>query len=97
MTPEQLRELMELLRERVRMEDASSRSVRFDRPSAEELVREGVPDEGVRQLMDAPWYPEMIEDVEETPEFCSAAETPEAVLGYARDVITEYLRKRFAL
>ena len=88
---------MELLRTRVRLKDPSARTVRFEPPSRDELIEAGVPEDGVRQLLDAPWYPEMIEDVEETPEFCSAEEAPEAVLGYARDVITEYLRKRFAL
>ena len=97
MTPEQLRRLMELLRERVRLAAPRSREVVFDPPGEQELVDAGLPREGVRQLLDAPWYGEMVEDVRETPEFCAPDDPPETVLGYARDVATEYLRKRFEL
>lgn len=97
MTPEQLRDLMWVLRERVQLSDEQSRGVRFHPPSAEELIHAGFPEHGVRQLLQAPWYPEMIEEVEETPEFCEPDDPPETVLEYARDVITEYLRKRYTL
>jgi hypothetical protein len=96
-TPEQLRRLMDLLRGRVHPSGEGAREVVFDAPSEQELVDAELPREGVRQLLDAPWYQEMIEDVRETPDFCSPEDSPEVVLGYARDVVTEYLRKRFEL
>jgi hypothetical protein len=97
MTPEQLRRLMELLRERVTLEDAESRRITFEPPGEQRLVDAGLPREGVRRLLEAPWYEEMISDIRETPEFCSPEDPPETVLGYARDVVTEYLRKRYEL
>jgi hypothetical protein len=97
MTPEQLRRLMDLLRERVTLESEESRRIIFESPDEQQLVDAGLPREGVRRLLEAPWYAEMISDIRETPEFCSPEDPPETVLGYARDVVTEYLRKRYEL
>ncbi len=39
----------------------------------------------------------MVTDVVETPSRCDPADPPEQVLAYARDVVEEYIRKRFPL
>jgi hypothetical protein len=97
MTGEDLRRLMAALEERVRLEEPGSRRVVFEEPTRDELVEEGHPAEGVEQLLSAPWWREMVEDVVETPAFCSGDERPERVLAYARDVVAETLRKRFRI
>jgi hypothetical protein len=39
----------------------------------------------------------MVTDVIETPEMCESDDSPHQVLEYARDVVSEYIRKRAAL
>ena len=95
MTPEELRKLMKYLEERV--QPSGGRAVNFAVPSRGELVEAGFGEQGVRQLLEAPWFSEMVEEVEETPEFCDPEDSPETVLRYARDVVVEYLRKRYEL
>jgi hypothetical protein len=48
-------------------------------------------------LLAAPWIPEMFAEVLETPELCEPGNSVEQVLRYARDVVGEYVRKRFPL
>jgi len=38
-----------------------------------------------------------VDDIIETPDFAEPDATPTVVLGYARDVIQEYIGKRFPL
>ena len=47
----------------------------------------GLNREGCRQILDAPWWDEMVADVVETPEMCDPEDPPEQVLQYARDVV----------
>jgi hypothetical protein len=86
---------MEYLEQRV--QPAGERAVRFAVPSRDELIEAGFGEQGVGQLLDAPWLSEMVEEIEETPEFCDPDDPPETVLRYARDVVLEYLRKRYEL
>lgn len=95
MTPDQLRTLMDDLVSRVTMADDGS--IAFVLPSSNELLASGHPEDGVRQLLSAPWIDEMVTDVVETPEYADPSETPDQILQYARDVIVEYIRKRFVL
>jgi hypothetical protein len=39
----------------------------------------------------------MVTDIVETPEMCDPEDPPEQVLAYARDVVSEYIRKRAEL
>lgn len=100
MTPDQLREIMAYLRDRVRLDaqgaDAPA-AIRFDAPSTEEMIAAGLDAEGCRQILTAPWWEEMIADIVETPEMCDPDDPPEQVLAYAQDVVSEYIRKRAQL
>ena len=97
MTPDDVRLLIGFLKGRVELEDASSRTVSFVEPTKADMVEAGVHADAIEQVLNAPWWSEMIEEVVETPEYCEAEDTPKEVLGYARDVVSEYVRKRFRL
>ena len=86
---------MEYLQARITV--SGSRIIAFEIPDERTMVDAGLHPGAVRQLLGAPWLEEMIADVRETPDFCSPEETPDQVLRYARDVVVEYLRKRFVL
>jgi hypothetical protein len=94
-TPEDLRLLMSYLEERVRL--TADSKVQFEVPDELRMLADGIHPEAVAQLLAAPWREEMVVDVLETPEFCEPGETPAQILRLARDVIQEYLRKRFQL
>ena len=47
--------------------------------------------------LEAPWWDEMVADIVETPAMCEPDDPPEQVLEYARDVVSEYIRKRARL
>ncbi|MFH1919059.1 MAG: hypothetical protein ABIP48_04110 [Planctomycetota bacterium] len=100
MTPDELRAIMDFLRQRVVLGDRGADgevAIGFDVPSADEIARAGLDPEGCRQILNAPWWDEMAADVVETPEMCDPEDPPEQVLEYARDVVSEYLRKRAKL
>jgi hypothetical protein len=93
MTKDELRRTIEELRSRIEL--APSGEVVFDQPDVDELVRSGLGEADARRLRHAPWWDEMATDVLETGAFCSPEDPPEAVLDYARDVVSEYIWKRF--
>jgi hypothetical protein len=100
MTPDELRAIMDFLVRRVRLADRNAETeiaVVFDAPSADEMVRAGLDSQGVEQILAAPWWDEMAQDIVETPQMCDPDDTPEQVLQYARDVVSEYIRKRVSL
>ncbi len=100
MTRDELRAIMEFLMDKVHLKNPRSGgevTVGFDSPSADEMVAAGLNGDGCRQILDAPWWDEMVEDVVETPEMCEPDDPPEQVLQYARDVVSEYIRKRAEL
>ncbi len=95
MQPEDLRGLMEYLQDLVSV--YGSRTIVFEIPDERTMLDAGLHATVVRQLLSAPWLEQMVTDVRETPDFCSPEETSAQVLQYARDVVVEYLRKRFVL
>ena len=99
MNPEELRAIMEFLRQRGRIGDTTSgsASIEFDTPSLADMQAAGLDPQGSQGVLDAPWWDEMVDDVLETPEVCEPDDTPDQVLEYARDVVSEYIRKRFTL
>ncbi len=100
MEPDQLRAIMDFLRDRVHLKDAPPEGdvvVVFDSPSIEDMISGGLDPEGSRSVLGAPWWDEMVEDIIDTPEMCEPDEPPEKVLEYARDVVSEYIRKRAEL
>jgi hypothetical protein len=96
-TPEDLRSVIAYLERQVRLADEDSLSIVFEMPSEGELLDAGLDPEGVRRLLAAPWLADMVSEILETPAFCEPEESSEQLLGYARDVVGEYIRKRFPL
>ncbi|UCG31733.1 MAG: hypothetical protein JSU68_08690 [Phycisphaerales bacterium] len=97
MSPDELRAIMDFLRQKVHLMDRDATgelAVGFEAPTLDELDRAGLNPEGCRQILEAPWWEEMVADIVETPEMCDPDDPPEQVLTYARDVISEYIRKR---
>lgn len=97
MNADELRDIMKFLRERVRLEEGDvfdAVAVRFDAPSLDDMQAAGLNPKGSQSILDAPWWGEMVTDVIETPDMCEPDDTPERVLEYARDVVSEYIRKR---
>lgn len=96
-TPDQLRAVVRYLQLRVRLADDGSRTIVFEPPTEAEMAAAGFDRETTRELLSAPWWTEMMDDVIETPDFAEPEESREVVLGYARDVVLEYIRKRFSI
>lgn len=97
MSPDEIRAIMSFLREKVHLADRGADgevAVSFDAPTPDEMARAGLEPDGSRQILDAPWWDEMVTDIVETPEMCDPGDPPEQVLEYARDVVSEYIRKR---
>jgi hypothetical protein len=100
MTPDDLRAIMSYLQERVTLKAGGTRgevTILFETPTSDEMIEAGLNQEGSREILQVPWWEEMVADVVETPEMCDAGDPPEQVLSYARDVVAEYIRKRFNL
>jgi hypothetical protein len=100
MTPEELRAIMDFLRRKVHLKDPGADgevTIGFDAPTADEMARAGLNPEGSGRILDAPWWDEMAADIVETPQMCDPGDPPEQVLEYARDVVSEYVRKRAEL
>jgi hypothetical protein len=96
-TPDQLRAIVRYLQDRVQLATEGKREIAFDLPKIEKMVADGLDEATVRRLSESPWWPEMIDDVVDTPDFAEPDEPADVVLGYARDVVSEYIRKRFPL
>jgi len=100
MTPDELRAIMAYLRERVHLgseEGESPVTITFDGPIEEGMIGAGLNAEGVKQILGAPWWEEMVTDIIETPEYCEPGDPPQQVLEYAKDVVSDYVRKRIPL
>ena len=100
MTSGELRAIMAYLRERVLLGPKETENpivIIFLAPSKEEMIRAGLNSEGVKAILHAPWWEEMVTDIIETPEYCDSDESSQQVLEYARDVVTDYIRKRIPL
>ena len=50
------------------------------------MIKAGLNEEGVKRLLNVPWWDEMVDDIIETPEMCDPDELPQEILEYARDV-----------
>jgi len=96
MTPDQLRDVVRFLELRVGLGE-DGLSITFDEPGESEMVAAGLEPDGVHRLLTSPWWSEMVEEVLETPEFCEPEDSGDQILRYARDVVVEYIRKRFPL
>jgi hypothetical protein len=100
MTGEELLAIMNFLRDRVEMESSEAKNspvITFQAPNEAEMRAAGLNAEGARRMLGVPWWDEMVEDIIETPAMCDPDDPPAQVLEYARDVVSEYIRKRFPL
>ena len=100
MTPEELRSIMAYLRERVHLGTLEAKSpvvITFHAPAEQEMIDAGLNAEGVKRILRVPWWEEMVTDIVETPDYCDPDDSPEQVLEYARDVVSDYIRKRISL
>ncbi len=100
MTPEELRAIMGYLRERVHLGPRDAESpvvITFHAPTEDEMIDAGLNAEGVKRILRVPWWEEMVTDIIETPDVCEPDEPPQQILEYAKDVVSEYIRKRFPL
>lgn len=100
MIPEELRAMIAYLRERVQldpMKAEDSVAISFLAPSEEEMIGAGLNAEGVKRMLSVPWWDEMVLDIIETPEYCESTDPPQQVLEYAKDVVSDYIRKQFPL
>ena len=100
MNLKELQAIMEYLEKKVRLgseEDKSRVLIEFDRPTEDEMIAAGLNAEGVKLVLGARWWEEMVTDIIETPDFCEPGEPPQQVLAYARDVVSDYVQKRVSL
>jgi hypothetical protein len=68
--------------------------ISFDEPGSGDFSGAGFESEAVELTLHSDWWKEMVTDIVETPEYAEPGESPEQVLGYARDVVKEYVAKR---
>jgi hypothetical protein len=94
-TADELRKLMHYLEARVLLTPGGR--IDFEIPDAEEMVSDGLDRPVVDRLLAASWLDDLVTDVRETPDYCEPGAPPEQVLLFARDVVAEYIRKRFQL
>jgi len=94
--PLDIRTAIELLKGRVTVTEGADGEceVAFADLDRDAMVALGIAPDLADRLSSAPWWPEMVEDVAETPDFCDPGTPPDEVLGYARDLIFEYIAKR---
>ncbi|MFC2172243.1 hypothetical protein ACFLU6_06375 [Acidobacteriota bacterium] len=100
MTPDELRAIMDYLRDRVKLgpqEAGGPVEIVFQAPTEKDMIDAGLNAGGANRVLHVPWWEEMVTDIVETPEMCDPSDPAEQVLEYARDVVSEYIRKRFPL
>jgi hypothetical protein len=95
MKPEEIKRMNEWLQSLINLDDqAEGVVITFKEPAPEDFAAQGFDEEVVKLTLGSDWWPEMVTDIVETPEFAEPDDTPEQILGYARDLIFEYVGKR---
>jgi len=84
--------LVNWLKERVTLVEGNR--VAFSEPTQEAMAEAGFGPEFAALTLRAPWWPEMITDIVETPDCMGQDCEASLVLQYARDVVQEYIAKR---
>lgn len=92
MTRDEIVRLVSWLKERVTLVEDGR--VAFHEPTEEAMAEAGFGPEFAALTLRAPWWPEMITDIVETPECVGGDCEPDLLLRYARDVVQEYIAKR---
>jgi hypothetical protein len=93
-TRDEIVKLVAWLRERVTL--SVDGRVDFDEPDEEAMAGAGFGPEVAAKTLRAPWWPDMIADIVETPDCAGPDCGPDLLLQYARDVVHEYIAKRLA-
>ena len=95
MEPDEIKRMYEWIQGRVKLADiADGIGITFDEPDSAAFAEAGFEGEAVDLTLGSDWWAEMVTDIVETPEYAEPGESPEQVLGYARDVVREYVAKR---
>ena len=94
MEKDEIKKMYEWIQSRVGLGDGDTISITFDEPTAEDFVNHGFGDEAVTLTLGSAWWAEMATDIVDTPDYAEPGESAEQILGYARDVVVEYVRKR---
>ena len=95
MEADEIKRMYEWIQVRVTLADATDGiSIMFDEPGPDEFSGAGFGAEAIELTIGSDWWTEMTTDIVETPEYAEPGESPEQVLGYARDVVKEYVAKR---
>ena len=95
MEADEIKRMYTWIQERVTLADATDGiAITFDEPNADDFAKKGFESEAVDLTLTSDWWAEMVTDIIETPDFAEPNESPEQVLGYARDVVKEYVAKR---
>lgn len=94
-TPDQLRAIAEYLEDRVKLANAKEKDIVFEPPTVAEITAAGLDESTFKRMTSTSWWPEMVDDIIETPDFAEPDATPAVILGYAKDVIREYIGKNF--
>ena len=94
METEEIRKFIQWLQELVTLATGDELKITFAEPTADDFSAKGFEAEVVAFTLEAAWWPEMVTDIVETPEYAEPGESAEQVLSYAKDVVSEYVRKR---
>ena len=94
MDAQEIKRLYEWIQSRVALGDGDTITITFDEPTADDFAEQGFGDEAVELTLGSAWWSEMATDIIETPDYAEPGESAEQILGYARDVVVEYVRKR---
>jgi hypothetical protein len=91
----QIRKVIHWIQDRVNLgKSGGGISILFEEPTEADFLTEGFDQEMIRLTLQSSWWPEMIDDILETPSFVDPSDPPDQVLQYARDVVHEYIGKR---
>ena len=95
MEKEVIKKLIAWLQMRVNLvEGRQEITISFAEPGIVDFRRQGFGDDAIELTLEREWWAEMETDIVETPDFAEPGESPAQVLTYARDVVSEYIRKR---
>ena len=95
MDKEDIKRLYGWIQDRVALGEGTDEvTILFDEPTAKDFEDQGFGAEAISLTLEAGWWPEMVADILETPEYAEPEESLEQILGYARDVVQEYVWKR---
>jgi len=95
MKKDEIKRLIAWLQTRVNLANGGNEiTIVFDEPGAGDFPSHGFDEAVIGLTLERNWWAEMATDIVETPAFAEPDQSAEQVLTYARDVVSEYVRKR---